>query len=36
MEILRSGTDFSEEAAYSFVMDNFLGRMTAETKTERM
>ena len=31
MEILRIGTDFSDEAAYSFVMDNFSGRMTAET-----
>ena len=34
MEILRIGTDFSDEAAYSFVKDNFICRLTAETKTE--
>ena len=36
MGILRIGTDFSDEATYSFVMDNFSGRMTAETKMERV
>lgn len=34
--MLRSGTEFFVDTAYSFVKDNFLGRMTAETKTERM
>ena len=34
--MLRSGTEFFVDTAYSFVKDNFLGRMTAETKTERV
>lgn len=34
--MLRPGTDFYVDTAYSFVKDNFIGRMTTETETQRV